>query len=190
MVATEFNPQKIYVNEDGTIGNFYYCHILIFKIEYLKTNRPIKIYADGVFDLFHIGHAKLFEQIKEIFPNSILYAAVVKDEDTFKYKGAYPVMNYRERCAVVQSCRHIDKFIMNPPFYPTIEFIDNLNIDIVAHDGIPYPVDGMEDSYKPFKDANRFLPTQREDFISTTDIVKRILNNYESLVKLKKFQNI
>uniref|UniRef100_A0A0K0EYZ7 choline-phosphate cytidylyltransferase n=1 Tax=Strongyloides venezuelensis TaxID=75913 RepID=A0A0K0EYZ7_STRVS len=177
MLAKDFDAQKIYVNDDGTI-------------EYLKTNKPIKIYADGVFDLFHIGHAKLFEQIKKIIPNSILYVGVVKDEDSFKNKGVYPVMNYPERCEVVRCCRHVDELIMDPPFYPTIEFIDNLNIDIVAHDDNPYPVDGMEDCYKPFKDANRFLPTQRENFISTTDIVKRILNNYESLVKIKKFKNV
>ncbi|CEF71138.1 Cytidyltransferase-like domain and Rossmann-like alpha/beta/alpha sandwich fold domain-containing protein [Strongyloides ratti] len=177
MIGKEFIPQKVIIKKNGVL-------------EFDSIKRQPKIYADGVFDLFHIGHAKLFEQIKKMVPNCILIVGVVTDEDSYKNKGSYPIMNHLERCEVVRSCKFVDELIMNPPFYPTIEFINHHEIDIVAHDNIPYPVVGMEDCYKPFKEANRFLPTQRENFVSSTDIVKRILNNYDSFVKMEKFQNI
>uniref|UniRef100_A0A0N5A3U5 choline-phosphate cytidylyltransferase n=1 Tax=Parastrongyloides trichosuri TaxID=131310 RepID=A0A0N5A3U5_PARTI len=162
---------------------------LISNNENHSGTRKIRVYADGVYDLFHIGHAKLFQQIKEKLPNCELVVGVVTDEDSFNNKGCYPIMNHSERCAIVSCCKYVDEVIQNPPFYPTLEFADNHKIDIVAHDNIPYPVEGMTDCYKPFKDSNRFLATKREELISSTDIVKRILNNYNTLISNVKFQD-
>ena len=44
---------------------------------------PIRIYADGVFDSFHIGHANMFKQCRELFPNQNIWllAGVCNQED-------------------------------------------------------------------------------------------------------------
>jgi bifunctional ADP-heptose synthase (sugar kinase/adenylyltransferase) len=42
------------------------------EIRNQNQKRIVRIYADGVFDLFHHGHAEQLRQIKQLTPNSYL----------------------------------------------------------------------------------------------------------------------
>jgi glycerol-3-phosphate cytidylyltransferase len=62
----------------------------------------------GTYDLFHIGHVRLFERIKQRYGKLIV--AVSTDEFN-AIKGKKAVVPYADRVAMVRACRYVDDVI-------------------------------------------------------------------------------
>ena len=71
---------------------------------------PLRGYAPGAFDLFHVGHLNILRRSSLLCDH--LIAGVVSDEVALRQKGRLPVVPERERLAVVASLRFVDEAVM------------------------------------------------------------------------------
>ncbi|KAM5352212.1 hypothetical protein ACJ41O_004935 [Fusarium nematophilum] len=152
-----------------------------FKTNPPPVGRPVRVYADGVFDLFHLGHMRQLEQAKKAFPNTTLVVGVTGDHETHKRKGL-TVMSGAERAETLRHCRWVDEVIEDCPWIVTPGFLEEHKLDYVAHDDLPYGADEGDDIYQPIKEAGMFLVTQRTEGVSTTGLITRIVRDYEKYI--------
>jgi len=109
--------------------------------------------------MYHIGHAKVLEQAKKLYPYVHLLVGVSGDKETIEKKGKI-VMNEIERSEILKHCKWVDEVICPCPWIISIEFLRKHNIHYVAHDEIPYGMGGStDDIYSEVKKLGMFKTT-------------------------------
>lgn len=151
------------------------------------TGRPLRLYADGIFDLFHVGHAKALQQVKEAYPNCTVIAGCCNDAMTHQLKGR-TVLKDTERYEALRHCKWVDEVITDAPWVLTDEFLEKHAIDFVCHDALPY-ADASGDAaaedgdvYLQLKKRGMFHETQRTEGISTSELIVRVLRDYDTFL--------
>ncbi|KAF2013739.1 Nucleotidylyl transferase [Aaosphaeria arxii CBS 175.79] len=154
-----------------------------YKTNPPPTGRPVRVYADGVFDLFHLGHMRALQQAKTAFPDVHLIVGVTGDKETHRRKGL-TVLSARERAESVRHCKWVDEVVEDCPWIITDapEFLEKHKIDYVAHDDLPYGAEEGDDIYSEIKSRGMFLVTQRTEGLSTTGIITKIVRDYDQYI--------
>ncbi|KXN84849.1 putative choline-phosphate cytidylyltransferase [Leucoagaricus sp. SymC.cos] len=148
-----------------------------YQINPPPTDRPVRVYADGVYDLFHFGHALQLRQAKLSFPSVHLIVGISSDEQCAELKFS-TVMNHAERIEMVRHCRWVDEVFSDIPWTVDEDFLNKHQIDYVAHDEVPYLSAGHDDVYALVKRLGKFLPTRRTPGVSTSELLERVVSKY------------
>lgn len=109
-------------------------------------------------------------------------SSVCNDQETYTRKGR-TVMTDIERYESVRHCKWVDEVVESAPWIITQEFMDTHLIDYVAHDAEPYQSLEFGDVYAFVKSQGKFLPTKRTDGVSTSDLITRIVCDYDAFLK-------
>jgi len=136
------------------------------------TKKPVRVWADGCFDMMHFGHANALRQARAL--GDYLVVGVHSDEEIRKHKGP-PVMSEQERYKAVAACKWVDEVVEGAPYVTSVEVLEEHGIDFCAHgDDLVTSADG-EDTYHKVKAAGKFRVFKRTEGVSTTDLVGRML---------------
>jgi hypothetical protein len=81
----------------------------------------------------------------------------------------------------------VDEIVENAPWVLNDEFLDEHDIDFVAHDALPYTdssgsAGDSGDIYAHIKQQGRFLETKRTTGVSTTELIVRIIKRYDDFI--------
>lgn len=66
-------------------------------------------YTTGVYDMFHIGHLNILKRAKE--QCDYLIVGVSTDELVMHDKNKIPVIPFKERCAIVEAIKYVDRVV-------------------------------------------------------------------------------
>ena len=132
--------------------------------------------AEGVFDMYHKGHVRLFQKMKDIFDKVVV--VVTPDEVVANYKSTPLVFCYEERVEILRSCKYIDEVIPatkeRPISYTTIKWMEENDIDYMVH--------GKTDEKflrrwynEPMNEERMLLLDETPDY-HTSDLIRKSLN--------------
>ena len=157
------------------VFSFFLCFCLFALGSIFAEDRPIRVYADIVGDLFHAGHIEFLKKAR-VF-GDYLIVGVIADENVEEYKRT-PILTLEERVRIISACRYVDEVIVAPPLRPTKQWLLDHDIDYVVH-GDDFNPELLRDQYGASLDLGIFRSVPYTPGISTSNIIQRIVERYQ-----------
>ncbi|TEW56615.1 glycerol-3-phosphate cytidylyltransferase [Psychromonas sp. RZ22] len=121
----------------------------------------------GTYDLFHIGHVKLFKRLKAMGDNLIVG---VSTDHFNKLKDKHSIFSYEERAGIVKACRYVDLVIPENNWEQKKNDIEKYNITTFAMG------DDWQGRFDHLKAQCEVIYLPRTENISSTDVKQNILS--------------
>ena len=135
----------------------------------------MRIYIDGIFDLFHL---ESFRKCHNLNEDVHLIVGVINDDDAEGYKRR-PIINEEQRYAIVENVKYVNEIIRDAPLIITKEFIEENNIDLVVHGFLnKEDEEKQEELFRYVREINKFKTIEYCNEISTSDIIDKIKKDY------------
>lgn len=144
----------------------------------------MRIWMDGCFDLMHFGHSNVFRKGRKL--GDKLIVGVSSSSEIEKHKGIC-AMRDDERYFMVKSCRWVDEIIENAPYVPNINFVIEQECGLIVHGDDPAISKTGDDCYSEAKKINIYKEVSRTKFVSTTEMVGRMLLQRNSRILENNF---
>ena len=78
----------------------------------MNTEPTKRVWLNGTFDVLHLGHIKLFQHAKKLYPNSIICVGVDTDDRIRQMKGSNrPINPLHYRVEFLKAIRYIDQVV-------------------------------------------------------------------------------
>lgn len=140
----------------------------------------LRVWVDGCFDMGHFGHVNLLRQAKEteIVPGkkNYLIVGVHSDNEIARHKRL-PVFTEAERVEMVRSCKYVDEVVPDAPYITTVATMEKYGCEFTVHgNDLSTSATGI-DTYAEVKAAGKYFEVDRTEGISTTSLIKRVLND-------------
>ena len=127
----------------------------------------------GTFDMFHIGHLRLLQRLKEMADELIV---AVSTDKFNKEKGKKVMIPYEQRAEIVANIKCVDKVIPEESWEQKVDDIKRYNVDIFAIG------DDWKGKFDFLKEYCEVVYLERTKDISTTHL-KKSLTNFMSIPK-------
>lgn len=150
----------------------------------------VRVYVDGIFDLFHCGHLRMLKQAKNLSGHGKVHLiagvvgdaiatvgiAIVNADECAKKKDykRTPIISEAERAEIVSGVKWVDEVVVPAPLEITREYVEKHRIDLIVH------------GFANEKDKDNFMKRHKEPLemnivkelpytygVSTTDIIER-----------------
>ncbi|KAL0212371.1 hypothetical protein RCL1_005997 [Eukaryota sp. TZLM3-RCL] len=155
----------------------------------MTSPSPTTIWADGVYDCFHVGHANALRQASKL--GDRLVAGVHSSEVVAAQKGAPTIQTLAERAAILAACKWVDGVGEDAPWNTDLAFCEEKcgpNFYVAHGDDLCLSADGS-DPYEVIKSAGKMKIFERTKGVSTTDLVTRLLAHESSQSNLIEEQS-